>query len=546
MAIKIPIVSDVTDAIRGVGNLGDEFDKVADSLDDVIADAKDAEKAIKDWGSADSAVKDLDSSIQDAGTETERLEKKFKDAADAVKKIDAKPVKDLDDDFKRAGEGAEEFKDEANGTAREVAASFDGSAESIAEGFQEVAANALAGFGPAGAAAGIAIAAGIGLAISKLTEYAEQVNEAKTAGADWAQSFNSAAIEDRIVALRDAWAEFAGTVVDSKEWYEFGQKEAVSALDQIGDAAKDNRDLVADFMDAFNETDPAARLDGLHSVLDDVNGRLDDLGPAWKASLGGPDAEAAYLERRDALRGLKEQVEEQAGAQEQANEAERLYAEAMGVTVDQLRDYNELSDEAKARIDGVAEADKGAAIEAEVHAEARAELNDELEDGIDASRDLVKATWDLQDAEKELNDVVADGTKKGRAAKEALFDYSGAAIDAASAAEDASGKTEDYNRVIDRNRREFIDAAEQMGYTRGEARRLADQYGLIPKRVETRVTTPGSSQAKSELQDVLEYAGVKREMTVGVRASTAAADSDVANFRHRQQSVPIHLQVRAV
>ncbi len=61
--------------------------------------------------------------------------------------------------------GMDDFKQEANQTARESAASFDGSAESIVDVFQEVAANAFQGFGPAGAVAGLAIAAGIGLGV---------------------------------------------------------------------------------------------------------------------------------------------------------------------------------------------------------------------------------------------------------------------------------------------------------------------------------------------------------------------------------------------
>jgi uncharacterized phage infection (PIP) family protein YhgE len=545
MTIKIPIVSDVTDAIRGVRNLGDEFDKVADSLDDVVDEANDAEKAIKDWGSADSAVRDLKDDVQDAADGAERLEKKFKDAADAVRKVDPKPVKDVDDAFDRASEGADEFKDEASSTAREAAASFDGSADSIAEVFQEVAANAFAGFGPAGAAAGVAVAVGLGVAISKLTEVAEKTNEAKEAGAEWAQSFNSATAEDRITALRDAWGELGGTIVDSKEWYEFGQREAVSALDQIGDAAKDNRGLVVDFVEAFNTTDPEQRLDRLNEVLAGIDRDLDGLGPAWKASLGGNDTEEAYLQRREDLRGLREQAQEQIDVQEQANETERLYAEAMGVTVEQLRDYNGLSDEAKARIDELAEADKGAAIEAETHAEEREELNEQLEDGIDAARDLIKANWDLEDAEKALNEVLEDGAKKGREAEEALFDYSGSIIDAAEAAEDASGKTADYNRIIERNREQFIKAAEDAGYNRREANKLADAYGLIPKNVTTNVGTRGVSQTKRDLDDVANKAR-NRQMEVNVRANTRSADSDVADFRYRQSSLPVTLQLRAV
>jgi len=108
----------------------------------------------------------------------DRLEKKFRDAFETVEdksRTAGRKIGDnVTDGARKAERGLDELKDESNDTAREVAASFDGSAESIAEGFQEVAANALGGFGPAGAAAGLALAAGAGIFLSEWQKTTEE------------------------------------------------------------------------------------------------------------------------------------------------------------------------------------------------------------------------------------------------------------------------------------------------------------------------------------------------------------------------------------
>lgn len=522
----------------------DSVDGVADRLDDISDAARDAGD---DLGDA------LEDGADKAEEAAEDLEKKYRNAfADIEKQAKNSDVKvNVEIDKDRSKKSLDGFKedvaDSGNESGQELAGSmmdgFDGS--NIVEGLTEVVAEATENMSGPMQAAGIGLAIVIALAYAEMQKLADKTNEAKEAGGEWATSFNTASVSDRIGALRDKFAEFATEIKDESSWYEFGEA-AETALEQIQDGADEGGVSVRDFMRAFNEEDPTERLELLESALsqtkdrtqelrDEANSDVFNFSKSWNIANSTRELD----EQSEALQSLVDE-------QRIALETEEAMAQAMGVTVDQFRDYNELTDEAKERIDNLAEADKGAAIEAETHAEAREELNEELENGIDASRDLVKATWDLEDAEKELNKTVADGTRKGRSAKEALFDYSGAAIDAADAAEEASGKTSDYNRVIDKNRREFIDAAQQMGYTRREAERLADQYGLIPKRVSTQVSAPGADDAKRKLQGVLEYAGIKKDMTVGVRANTSQANTDVANWRYRQQSIPVSIGLRAV
>lgn len=149
----------------------------------VAKGAKDAEKALKDL---DDAVGDT---ARDGGRDLDKIEDELKDVQQQSKRTGRDIGRDMDDGFDRAKKGADEFRDEANSTAREAAASFDGSAESVADAFQEVSANALAGFGPAGAAAGLALAAGIGLGAAGFEALEEERAQLEERARDLASAY---------------------------------------------------------------------------------------------------------------------------------------------------------------------------------------------------------------------------------------------------------------------------------------------------------------------------------------------------------------------
>lgn len=154
MALKLDILANTAQLVREMKDAGASVEEISDALDDLVKDAADAERA----------------SVRS-----------FKDIAKASDKAGRDIGKDFDKGFDKAKKGADEFKAEANSTAKESAASFDGSAESIGDAFQEVAANALGGFGPVGAAAGLALAAGIGAGTAALTGMQEASEETKQA-----------------------------------------------------------------------------------------------------------------------------------------------------------------------------------------------------------------------------------------------------------------------------------------------------------------------------------------------------------------------------
>lgn len=162
--VRLDLVTDTRDIKKGFAEVEDALEDVADSLDDVAKDGEDA---------------------------TEKMEKSFAELAKETKKEAkdmggevSKSYKRMEDD---AGDATKQMRTDAASEAEQVASSFDGSAESIVDGFQGAAASMFSGFGPAGAAAGIAAAAGIGLVTSHLTKTKEAAEEAAAAQWDLAQ-----------------------------------------------------------------------------------------------------------------------------------------------------------------------------------------------------------------------------------------------------------------------------------------------------------------------------------------------------------------------
>lgn len=137
-------------------------------------------RGTKDMSDAlEDVSKDLKDTSKDGVISIDKITNSLDDLAKEAKTTGNKTGDNLKKGFKEASEGAQEFKDEAKSTAKEAAASFDGSAESIIDAFQEIAANAFAGFGAAGLVAGAVVAAGIGTATAAFQANEEAAQAAK-------------------------------------------------------------------------------------------------------------------------------------------------------------------------------------------------------------------------------------------------------------------------------------------------------------------------------------------------------------------------------
>lgn len=169
-------LSDPADQLERLGDnakdAGRDLDKTTDELRRLALQGQDAQREL-DRLNAEAKGNDIDALGKDAKDTATKVDSAFERIAASSKSN----LRKVDDDLDRAGKGMDDFKDEAQSTAREAGASFSGSFDDVADTIQEVAANAFAGFGPLGAAAGLAAAAGMGYVISKVQESRERVKE---------------------------------------------------------------------------------------------------------------------------------------------------------------------------------------------------------------------------------------------------------------------------------------------------------------------------------------------------------------------------------
>ena len=290
---KLSILSDFRDLLRGTKDASEGFDDLADSLDDVAKEGDD---------SADKLARSFKDALGDVKKETKTTGKAIAD--------------DLDDGAKKAGESMAEFKDEAGGAAREAATSFDGSAESITDIFRDVAANAFAGFGPAGAAAGIAVAAGIGLAIAALEQAAEKAAESKDNVITLAQELSEVDGNPRALDWATRLRERLTEVTDNKEWWEFWQSEPQTRLEQWTASAERY---------GVRMSDITRGLAGDQASLGDVLGNLDrQIAEQEAAMLAAGTATSEYglaaVDTAAPLRAFRDELVAEGDAARQAAE----------------------------------------------------------------------------------------------------------------------------------------------------------------------------------------------------------------------------------
>ncbi|GAA5205868.1 hypothetical protein [Microbacterium kyungheense] len=213
--IDLAIAADTRSAMSAITRgVIDPLEDVSDLLEQ-IGDQRDTDKLERGMRDAQRRTEDAKSEIRDLRDELNKAGRAGKSAGD-----------DIDDGMRKAEAGVKDLKDESNSTAREAAASFDGSAESIADAFQEVAANAFAGFGPAGAVAGLAVAAGIGLGIAAIDDMNERTKLSEENIASWAQKYvesggriiSASEVVGGVIAIATDPEQFKTAAENAKNW----------------------------------------------------------------------------------------------------------------------------------------------------------------------------------------------------------------------------------------------------------------------------------------------------------------------------------------
>jgi hypothetical protein len=166
--LSLDIAANTRAAQSNIRDLGKALDDTSDALDDVARDsgrsADKVEASFRDMVRAsERAGRDIASDAKDAAAKVGR---EYSDAArDAGRDI-----------TKGVGDGLRGAKDEAKQSGREAAASFSGEWEDAASFVQETMANAFEGFGPIGAAAGIAAAVGLGAVTAEIDRQNEKAD----------------------------------------------------------------------------------------------------------------------------------------------------------------------------------------------------------------------------------------------------------------------------------------------------------------------------------------------------------------------------------
>lgn len=515
--IKIDFISDVGKFLSGTKDIESALDKVSDALDDVAKDADDAGKKLGDGISdgadkaADSA-KDLDKGFKDSldtvkdeaqdagrklGSELEdgskdasdagdKMERKFRDSFDAVK-TDSKATgdrvgTDIKDGFRKAEDAADEFKDEAQQTSREAAASFTGDFEDVADAIQETLANAFVGFGPAGAVAGMAAAAGVGILIATLQNSSEKAAEAKDRIIDLANEIREVGGDVEDVDWGAIFQDFANQIADAKSWFEPWQDASRTNVEVIAaDAERLGLNFQALFQGMAGDSEAGTR------ALEEINGKLAEAEAEYQRLVnnGVAPATAALLTNRDALQEQREKVEEGIGSTEGAITIAELHEEAIEGSTAAIDAFNEAQEKRLELLKTEAEINMSVAEAEAAWAEAVMESGKVLEEVNSKIDRTSEATIAATDAVTEGGAGWDLYTEAGQLANDASIDLAKSGWDVIEAAREQGATTEELRAKTQTARDEFVRQVMQLGLTSEAANKLADDYGLVPDEVAT-------------------------------------------------------------
>jgi hypothetical protein len=278
---------------------------------------------VQEMKKADASVEDisdaLDDMAKDGAKAGEKLEASFKELSKASKKTG-------DAIGKNVKGGLDEAKDEAASSGREAAASFSGGLEDIADFAQETLANALGGFGPIGAAAGTALAVGLGAALSSLAAQQERIDAIRESARDLSETLyeNKGVLpiaEEVSRAFDLLSSERAAQGIEGwiNQWADLGTN-----MDQLATSARIAKTPVSDLVHALSGSDlPAAKrqLEAVEKALDKVNKKR-EFSSGTELFNNAADAQA--------LEGTRKQLEDQVRLLEMVADEQGIVTDAYG------------------------------------------------------------------------------------------------------------------------------------------------------------------------------------------------------------------------
>lgn len=540
--ISIDFISDVSSVVADTKTLADRFDDVSDSLKDLATDSKqsaakvgdsfsDAGKDAKKFGDkvdetyktagkdakkfGDDAERTTGAAFTQSGAEAKSFSRRVDDAFDSIGKTTKVTSKKIETDFtaatKESSEGMEQMAGDAESNATEIAASFDGSAESLIDGFQGAAAEMFSGFGPAGLAAGLAVAAGVGVAVTAANDAADAVNEAAEEVSDLASEIYDLGGDVQEVDFAGRMLEWGLAIQDTRQFWELWQDKAKSGFEVI---KEESEKAGTNWKDAF--LGAHGPMEASQKFLTDTDKTMAELNETIEKNQkvtanGGPvnaqAAQDAMLQRTELVK-QREAAEKNIDTQQDAIDVAKMATEINGDSTSAIEAKSKATeDEAKATDDAKR------AVE---------EKNDAEREAAGINKDALTSQMDYTDKLKATTDeIIKNGqatdinTEAGKANNRALIDLAGAGTEQLSALEAqgvaASVLTEKTNATRDA----FVAQAIAAGYNKDEALKLAESLGLIPPEVKTIIGMEGGVETKAAVDAIPDAKDVAVEVDDG-------------------------------
>lgn len=314
----------------------------------MIDPLEDAVEALDDLGKSKGPDK-LEDGFEDAQDASEKLKKETKETADTIEKEFRQSYGKMKSSSQQGTNAAKRDLDELGNEARQNAAetfsSFDGSAESFADGIQGTLGGIVSSLGPVGAALGAVGAIGIGLIMQKLTEAGE----------------GTEAYKEKVAALGQEFIETGGLgatsidfIVDALKDLATGTDDGEVNLKDLNKVARDSRSSFKDLAQAYaGNTD---ELDDLIRKGEEHKKQLEDEADALNIGVEGYSAKVQAIdEAADQQEVYNQYLRDAKTAAEQAAEAERLFVQSGGPEMEakaQLIDtINDAYDDAAGSVD---------------------------------------------------------------------------------------------------------------------------------------------------------------------------------------------------
>lgn len=283
---------------------------------------------------------------------------------------------------------------------------------------------------------------------------------------------------------------------------------------------------------AFTEQSRAAAAKRLldAGVLEDAKALGIQLSVVTDAALGQGDAFKTLIAQLEQMREAGTSLTGQGeGLTPMARNAQELHdalIDANGVVRTSQREFSLMAEatDAVAEATGTAATDAGRAAVATANyatsidgaREALQKMldkeNQRHENSLRDRRDRLALLDQLAAAKKEAREgkiTLDENTKAGRENMNALLDL-------ADQWNNSSGKVKNARGAYQEMRTQFIKVAEQMGATRSEARKMAEQFLQLPKRKAIQVETPGMQKALADVKRLNDLAAQKATLTLNV------------------------------